>query len=118
MAERTDIMESLKQLKVTVDGIEYDYPFGTPYKVIADDFQKEYPHDILLVNQDGKLCELHKSLDRNCTLKMITAAEKPGMQTYERSVVFLLLKAFYDVIGRDNLTRISVEYALSNPLFK
>ena len=110
-------MESLKQLKVTVDGIEYDYPFGTPYKVIANDFQKEYPHDILLVNRDGKLCELHKSLDRNCTLKMITAAEKPGMQTYERSVVFLLLKAFYDVIGRDNLTRISVEYALSNALF-
>lgn len=110
-------MESLKQLKVTVDGIEYDYPFGTPYKVIADDFQKEYPHDILLVNRDGKLCELHKSLDRNCTLKMITAAEKPGMKTYERSVVFLLLKAFYDVIGRDNLTRISVEYALSNALF-
>ena len=117
VAERTDIMESMKQLKVTVDGIEYDYPFGTPYKVIADDFQKEYPHDILLVNQDGKLRELHKSLDRNCTLKMITAAEKPGMQTYERSVVFLLLKAFYDVIGRDNLTRISVEYALSNALF-
>lgn len=110
-------MESLKQLKVTVDGIEYDYPFGTPYKVIANDFQKEYPHDILLVNRDGKLCELHKSLDRNCTLKMITAAEKPGMKTYERSVVFLLLKAFYDVIGRDNLTRISVEYALSNALF-
>ena len=110
-------MESLKQLKVTVDGIEYDYPFGTSYKVIANDFQKEYPHDILLVNQDGKLCELHKSLDRNCTLKMITAAEKPGMKTYERSVVFLLLKAFYDVIGRDNLTRISVEYALSNALF-
>lgn len=78
VAERTDIMESMKQLKVTVDGIEYDYPFGTPYKVIADDFQKEYPHDILLVNQDGKLCELHKSLDRNCTLKMITAAERPG----------------------------------------
>lgn len=117
VAERTDIMESLKQLKVTVDGIEYDYPFGTPYKVIANDFQKEYPHDILLVNRDGKLCELHKSLDRNCTLKMITAAEKPGMKTYERSVVFLLLKAFYDVIGRDNLTRISVEYALSNALF-
>lgn len=110
-------MESLKQLKVTVDGIEYDYPFGTPYKVIANDFQKEYPHDILLVNRDGKLCELHKSLDRNCTLKMITAAEKPGMKTYERSVVFLLLKAFYDVIGRDNLIRISVEYALSNALF-
>ena len=117
VAERTDIMESMKQLKVTVDGIEYDYPFGTPYKVIANDFQKEYPHDILLVNRDGKLCELHKSLDRNCTLKMITAAEKPGMKTYERSVVFLLLKAFYDVIGRDNLTRISVEYALSNALF-
>lgn len=48
---------------------------------------------------------------------MITAAEKPGMQTYERSVVFLMLKAFYDVAGRENIQRISVEYSISHALF-
>jgi len=110
-------MDRSKLMRVTVDGREYEYPVGTPFKVIAADLQGEYPHDILLVNRDGKLCELHKTLDRDCTLKMVTAAEKPGMQTYERSVVLLMLKAFYDTAGRENVERITVEYSLSHALF-
>ena len=110
-------MERMQMMKVTVDGEERTYPFGTPYQKIAADFQEKYAHDILLVNRNGKLCELHKTLDRDCTLKMITAEEKPGMQTYERSAVFLMLKAFYDVAGAENIRRISVEYSISHALF-
>ncbi|MCI8328663.1 MAG: nucleoside kinase [Oscillibacter sp.] len=102
---------------VTVGGVEYSYPHGTPFRAIAADFQDQSPYDILLVNRDGKLCELHKVLDRDCSLKMITAQDKPGIQTYERSAVFLMLKAFYDVVGRENVERISVEYSLSSALF-
>ena len=110
-------MENTRMMKVNVDGVEYIYPKGTLYQAIAADFQEGYAHDILLVNRNGKLCELHKALDRDCTLKMITAEEKPGMQTYERSVVFLMLKAFYDVVGRENVERVSVEYSISHALF-
>lgn len=110
-------MENTRMMKVNVDGVEYIYPKGTLYQAIAADFQEGYAHDILLVNRNEKLCELHKALDRDCTLKMITAEEKPGMQTYERSVVFLMLKAFYDVVGRENVERISVEYSISHALF-
>ncbi len=110
-------MEEKRMIKVTVDGVEHSYPHGTPYRAIAADFQDRYPWDILLVNRDGKLCELHKVLDRDCSLKMVTAQDKPGIQTYERSAVFLMLKAFYDVAGRENVERISVEYSLSSALF-
>nr|WP_325185989.1 nucleoside kinase [uncultured Oscillibacter sp.] len=104
-------------IRVTVDGAEYTYPQGTPYRAIAADFQDRYPWQILLVNREGKLCELHKTLDRDCSLKMVTAQDRPGIQTYERSAVFLMLKAFYDVAGRENVERISVEYSLSSALF-
>lgn len=110
-------MEKEELLNVIVDGVECTYPHGTPYKKIAADFQGKYPYEILLVNRDGKLCELHKPLDRECTLKLITAEEKPGMQTYERSVVFLMLKAFHDVAGTENVERLSVEYSISHALF-
>ena len=110
-------MEEKNMIAVTVDGKEYTYPHGTPYRTIAADFQNRFPWDILLVNRDGKLCELHKTLDRDCTLKMLTAQDKPGIQTYERSAVFLMLKAFYDVAGRENVERLSVEYSLSSALF-
>ena len=110
-------MEEKKMVKVMVDGVEYAYPQGTPYRTIAADFQQRFPYDILLVNRDGKLCELHKPLDRDCSLKMVTAQDIPGIQTYERSAVFLMLKAFYDVAGRENVERICVEYSLSRALF-
>ena len=110
-------MEEKRMLNVTVDGITYSYPHGTSYRTIAADFQERFPYDILLVNRDGKLCELHKVLDRDCTLRMITAQDKPGIQTYERSAVFLMLKAFYDTVGQDNVEQITVEYSLSSALF-
>ena len=110
-------MEEKKMIRVTVDGADYTYPRGTSYRTIAADFQDRYPWEILLVNREGKLCELHKVLDRDCSLKMVTAQDKPGIQTYERSAVFLMLKAFYDVAGRENVERISVEYSLSSALF-
>lgn len=110
-------MEKRKLFQVTVNGTERAYPAGTPYRTITADVQQDYAYDILLVNRNGKLCELHKTLDRDCTLEMITAEKKPGMQTYERSAVFLMLKAFHDVAGRENVERISVEYSISHALF-
>lgn len=110
-------METAKMMNVTVNGTAYQYPCGTAYRAIAADFQKDYPHAILLVNRDGKLRELHKTLEQDCTLSMVTGADKPGHQTYERSAILLMLKAFYDVAGREHVKNIRVEFSLSNALF-
>lgn len=106
-----------KLMQVIVNGKTCTYPRGTTYQTIANDFQNDYEDEILLVNRNQKLLELHKKLDRDCTLTMLTARDKPGMQTYERSVVFLMLKAFYDVVGAEQISRISVEYSISRALF-
>lgn len=110
-------MEAVKMMNVTVNGKVLQYPYGTAYRTIAADFQAESPHAILLLNRDGKLRELHKTLKRDCTLSMVTAADKPGHQTYERSAILLMLKAFYDVVGRENIRNVSVQFSLSSALF-
>jgi len=110
-------MEEKRMITVTVDGNAYTYPQGTSYRTIAADFQDRYPCDILLVNRDGRLCELHKSLDRDCTLQMLTARDKPGIQTYERSAVLPGSCGARDTVGRESVERISVEYSLSSALF-
>lgn len=106
-----------KMIHVTINGTDHVCPFGTTFQTIAADFQAQYPHAILLVSRDGKLCELRRTLKRDCMLEMVTAAEKPGIQTYERSVTFLMLKAFHDVAGCENVERITVEYSISHALF-
>ena len=38
------------------------YPQGTAYAEIAEEYQKNYENDILLVSVNGRLRELHKTL--------------------------------------------------------
>ena len=74
-------MDEKKMFTVTVDGKSCPYAAGTTYRAIAADFQDRYPNDILLVSRDGKLRELHRTLDRDCTLHMVTAREIPGIKS-------------------------------------
>ncbi len=109
-------MQKNTMLPVTVDGRELQYPAGTPYETIVREVQPAYENDILLVSRDGKLRELRKTLDRSCRLSMITAVDKPGYQTYERSCILLFLKAFYDVVGAESIYRVCVEHSVSHAL--
>lgn len=102
--------------RVTIDGREYTYPHGTTYGEIAADRQGDYDADILLVRRNGKLRELHKKLEGDGALAMITARDRPGMQAYERSAIFLFIKAFYDVAGREHVRTLRVEYSVSAAL--
>ncbi len=111
MAENEDL------LRVTVDGEQFSYPRGTTYKEITDGVQAGCDLDILLVERDGILLELRDRLDRSCGLRTVTALDPAGRLAYERGAVFLMLKAFYDTAGRENVEKISVEYPISGGLF-
>ena len=102
---------------IVIDGESYAYPAGTAYETIALDHPSQSGSDVLLVSRDGKLRELHRTLDRDCSLTLLTARDKPGYQTYERSVVLLFLKAFYDTVSPDSFTRVVVEHSVSHALF-
>lgn len=102
---------------VTANDRQEEYRSGTPFSDIVRDFQPEYEDDILLVRANGKLKELHKQLHDDCRLEFITAADRVGMKTYERSAIFLMMKAFYDVIPREKVKKIQMKFALGNGLY-
>lgn len=103
--------------QVTIRGTRREYPAGTTYLEIAREYQPEYENDIVLVSVNGKLMELHKTLDGACTLEFITTAENPGMQVYRRSATLILLKAFYEIVGKDRIEKITVNFAVGKGLF-
>lgn len=102
---------------VTIGGRRKGYAAGTTFLQIAQEYQDRYDNDILLVSADGKLRELHKTVDGDCTVEFITAAEKPGMQAYQRSAKLIMLRAFYDIVGKDRVEKITVQFSLGKGLF-
>lgn len=102
---------------VTVEGERREYPEGTPYSAIAADFREKVSHDILLVRANGRLRELSKKLKGDCEISLITAADREGWQTYQRSAVFLMLKAFYDTVGGDKVKKITVCFSVGQGLY-
>ncbi len=94
-----------------------EYPEGITFKEIAEEYQKNYENDIVLVRQDDKLQELHKKLTKNCRLSFITTADKAGNLSYKRSATHLMLKAIYDVLGNDNIEKVSILFSMSKGYF-
>ena len=48
---------------VTIGAEKREYAFGTPFQEIVKDYQEGIENDILLVSADGKLKELHKTVN-------------------------------------------------------
>ena len=103
-------------ISVTIENEIREYPEGTAWLEIAQDYQHLYEDDILLVQVNGKLQELHKHV-KECQLRFVTAREKPGMSAYQRSATLLMLKAFYSVVGAENLEKIVVDFSVGKGVF-
>ena len=90
------------------------YPIGTRYEEIAEDFQGQYEHQIVLVYVNQyRLQELDKMLEQDCELKFVTTAQQIGFETYRRSMCFLLVKAVHDVGGHENVERVRIHFSIS-----
>lgn len=107
----------MDNVKVTINGITLEYAYGTPYGEIAKEYAKDYPADIILANVDGKLAELRRKADHDCTLGFVTTAEVPGMSTYTRGMILLMLRAFTRVFDAGQIRKITVDHTLGNALY-
>lgn len=106
-----------KTYQVMIDGQVKVYPEGTTYLTIAEEYQKDFPHDIVLVFVDGKLQELYKKLKKDCKISFITTADDVGNKTYKRGVSFLLVKAIYDVAGKENVKKVRIHFSLDKGFY-
>lgn len=103
--------------KVMINGEAKEYTEGTRYLDIAREYQKSFENDIVLVKADGKLKELHMELTGDCEVTFITTGSKTGIETYRRSVTFLLIKSIYDVAGHENVKDVRVRFSISKGIY-
>lgn len=99
---------------VTVDGKTREYPAGITFGEIARVYQKNYPHQIALAVRNGKIRELFKKVDKDCTIEFLTVSDDTGHKTYNRTATIILMKAITEVVGANKIDRIKMEFAIGN----
>ena len=100
--------------KVTIQGKEREYPYGTTYAEIVKEYEGTTEFPIVLVIVNGKLRELHKTLKKDCTVEFITLKDDMGHKAYKRSASLVLLKAVYDVVDSEKLEKVIVHYSVGS----
>lgn len=101
-------------IKITIGDKVKEYPKGIIYETIADEYQNKYDGMIALVRVNGKIQELRKVATKDCTLDFIVLKDKIGAKTYARTATLLLVKAFHEVIGKQEDAILSVQFAIGN----
>ena len=103
-----------KMFKVVIAGETRMYPEGTTYREIVDESGIHTEAQVILVMVNGKLRELQKRLKSDCTLEFVTTKDHIGFETYKRSVCLVLLRAIYDVAGRENVDKVMIHYSVGS----
>lgn len=102
---------------VTINGEQKHYPPGTTYETVADEYQKQYDDMIAVVSANGKIRELFKKIDKDCTLEFFTLRDDVGHKTYVRAATMLFLKAVHDVFGEQAAQKCKVDFAIGPGYF-
>lgn len=99
--------------QVTVGGETVEITEEMTYLELAEKYQKDYEHDIVLVLENGKMRELFRPIKEGSRIEFLTTGQTDGYKTYKRSATLLLLKAIYDVAGMKAVTGIKVQFSVS-----
>ncbi|MBR4528701.1 MAG: nucleoside kinase [Lachnospiraceae bacterium] len=99
-------------IRLKIRGELKDYPEGTTYEQIAEEYQKYYDQRIALVKLNGKIRELMHEVERYGELTFLTCADRAGHKAYVRTALMLMIKAFRDEFGVTDQPVVKVEFTL------
>ncbi len=99
-------------VNVTIDGITKQYPKGTTFERIAQEYQSQYDNMIALAQENGKIRELIKTVQEDGEVSFFTLRDTIGHKAYVRTALMTMVKAVYDVLGEANVKRVKVEFAI------
>ena len=102
---------------VTINGEKKQYPQGTTFEEIANEYCGETQNLVAVVAADGKIRELFKKVTKDCTLEFFTLRDDVGYKTYVRTATMLFLKSVIDAFGAEAAQNCRVEFAVGHGLY-
>ena len=108
---------SEKYSTITINGESFRYPAGTLYSQVAADFEKKIGEMILLVKENHRLRELRHTVKDGSEVSFITYQDKQGLETYMRSLEFLMFKAVRDLSCNDPAYDVKILFRFGDGIF-
>lgn len=97
-------MDKQNMYQVTIKGEKQEtklYREGTKFITVAQEYQKYYKDEIVLVVFNNKLRELNRGISSHGTLQFITTSDTKGRKAYRRSMLMVLEKALFNLYHTD-----------------
>ena len=106
-------------IEVTAGSEKRSFPEGVSFQEIAEAFQPEYDEKILLVQdlEQNRLFELFKKPAGNVCIAFLTLRDTAGRMTYARSATLMMLKAFYEEVGFEQVEKVGVEFSIGGHFY-
>ncbi len=107
---------------VMIHGEIKQYPKGTTYEKIANEYQEAYNNTIALVFFNGKMRELSKRIEKDGALSFITTKDGPGHSAYVRTAHMIMVKALHNVlyssgVDKEYKNHLKIEFVLGNAFY-
>lgn len=111
-------MQEEHRIRITAEGEELFVEDGSSLHHLAEQFEDPSKPPIALAMVNGKLTELRKKVKENSEISFLRLNHPIGMETYRRSLVFLMLTAVSKVPYTDGSMReIRVDFSIDRGLF-
>ena len=110
-------MDRKDMLRLEINGVEKEYPMGITYGEIAKEYEKDFIYEIAVADHDDHVMELFREVTRSGKIKFMDLSSQVGHAVYMRSAVLLFVKAVYDVVGRNNVNRLKLEFSMNTGYF-
>lgn len=105
-------------IQVTIGDKTHEVEEGVSLEELAAKYGACEKGDIVLAYMDNHLCELYKTVQESTEVRFVSTAEKIGFDTYKRSMILMMMKAFRDVLRTKGATgRIRVLFSVSKGFY-
>ena len=105
-------------IQITIDGVTHKVEANATLEQVAKEYGSCDKGQIVLAYQNHHLCELFKPVKEHAQITFVSTADKVGIETYRRSMILMMMKAFRDVLKQQDATgRIRVLFSLSKGLY-
>lgn len=103
----------MKEITITYKDKEYKYPEDTTMLDISKDFESDFKDKIIVGEINGRVCELSTKIKEDSKVNFYDHNSSIGNRIYESGLIFVLAKAFKDVLKAD----IEVKYSIDKGIY-